>query len=265
MSTLIDVNMSGTPLKISCLPQHEWFWTAINRGFWEGNTLMALAGRVTPQTLYIDVGTWIGPTLMFAGSRAKRAIGVEPDAVAMAAAMTNLSLNPHIAQKVSLHSHALGAQGGVLELWSEEFGNSETTAVKGRGANKMTFMAMGIDEFLDSVLGDEPHVFIKVDIECGEYSFVPALCDSLKRRNVKADLYVSFHASLMVDEKRTMKSWAANLARNGMLLETLSDYGRIHTFNGEWVEASHNPREASEFAAWMDTGGTDASFLVVPR
>lgn len=262
MSRLLDVAMGGATIHVSSAPQHDWFWDEVSRGQWEPNTIRILSDQIGPDTLYIDVGTWIGPTVLLGATRARRVVGVEPDAVAMAALLQNLSLNPELKQRVALHNHALAAQDGPLTMWSQDFGNSMTTSVPGRGANSMTFLAMGVSKFLDMVIKDEPHVFIKVDVESGEYTLVPALCAELRRRGIKADLYVSFHASIMIDEQRSFKAWAENLARNGSLLAALADYGTVHTYDNGWHPAEAKVGGLAEFSSWLDTGGTDHTFYV---
>lgn len=262
MTRLLDVTVSETTLRVASEPRHDWFWDEVAGGGWEQNTFAALRQYVGPDTLYIDIGAWIGPTVLYAGNRARRVVAVEPDPIAMSALLRNLDLNPGIKAKVSLHNYAVAAESGALELWSSSFGNSMTTCIAGRGVNSMTFLALGVEAFLDRVLGDEPHVLIKIDVESAEFGLVPALLAALTRRDVAADLHVSFHASLLIDEARSLRPWAANLARNGQLLSALAEYGTIHSFDGEWRPITTHPGACREFSTWMDIGGTDQTFFV---
>lgn len=262
MTRFLDIGIGDATVQVASAPQHDWFWDEVARGGWEQDTFKILQENVGEETLYIDIGAWIGPTVLCGGRLARRIVAVEPDPIAMSALLRNLDLNPEIKSKVSLHNHALAAENGVVELWSGMFGDSMTTCIPGRGVSKMTFLAMGADEFLDRALGDEQHVLIKIDVESAEFELVPALLSSLERRGVRADLYVSFHASILIDEARSMRQWAANLARNGQLLSKLADYGTIHTYDGQWRPITEHPGAQREFLSWMDTGGTDHSFFV---
>ena len=70
--------------------QHQRFWTKVEDGSWEPETFGVFDRFVTRETTYLDVGSWEGPTLLYAGQRAKTAYGFEPDPVAPAHGIQSL-------------------------------------------------------------------------------------------------------------------------------------------------------------------------------
>ena len=57
------------------------FWDRLEQGHWEPETLAVFDHYIGPETLHVDIGSWIGPTLLYAAERARLAIGFEPDPV----------------------------------------------------------------------------------------------------------------------------------------------------------------------------------------
>ncbi len=81
---------------------NDEFWTSILD--WEPATFEAFHKLITPDTTVIDIGAWIGPTVLFAAHLAKRVIAVECDPHAMFELSQNVLQNPHLSPRISLTS-----------------------------------------------------------------------------------------------------------------------------------------------------------------
>lgn len=113
------------------------FWTLLASGKWEPETLRVLDVLVGPATHYLDIGTWIGPTALYAAARGAVVHAFEPDPEALKGLDRHLEINPHLAKKVTVHRYAPGAQAGTLLLTSTKLGNSKSTLRRGRAGESV--------------------------------------------------------------------------------------------------------------------------------
>ena len=183
-------------------PRHARLWSRLESGAWEPDTFAAMRLCLTPASLHLDIGAWIGPTVLYAAGIAHRAVAVEPDPVAMAALLANLALNPERADRILPVAAAVAGLSGPLDLYAKQFGESLTSRFPVARARRLTAFALGADELLARCLGEARHVLVKVDVEGGEYDLVPSLCEGLARRGIAADLLLSLHGSLLAETDR---------------------------------------------------------------
>ena len=69
-----------------------------------------------PGATYIDFGSWIGPTVMFATPYAARVYALEPDPTAYKNVYWNVKANPHIAAKVTVKNLCISNASGSLTM-----------------------------------------------------------------------------------------------------------------------------------------------------
>ncbi len=174
------------------------FWSRMAAMNFEPSTVQTLAINVRPETTFIDVGGWFGPMTLFAGYKAKRIITLEADPVALKWLRRNLSLNPEIEARTTLIDKALAPEKGVAR-----FGTN-----RGKGGNSMSSLAhdtMATTWEVETVTpaeiaalaGDGP-IFVKMDIEAGEYALGETLADLLDRPD--AGLLLSLHPKVALGE-----------------------------------------------------------------
>jgi hypothetical protein len=82
MSINISINDLGFAVESEKVGQHDRFWSKVNRGAWEVDTYRVIDAHTDAQTLAIDCGAWIGPTVLYTAQRAGLCVGFEPDPVA---------------------------------------------------------------------------------------------------------------------------------------------------------------------------------------
>ena len=88
------------------------FWQMVSSGAWEPDTFEVLQKYLSKNCSYLDIGAWVGPTVLFGAQLAKACYAFEPDPVAHAALKRNLELNPHI-NNVTASTTAVGTTTGT--------------------------------------------------------------------------------------------------------------------------------------------------------
>jgi FkbM family methyltransferase len=157
--------------------------------------------------IYIDVGAWIGPTVLYCANIYKKVIAIEPDPVDLQRLKRNLSANNF--KNIVLIEKGLSSENGVTKFGGNgSLGNSESTLLiadkeeylsyKGKHTSVhshneiVEIETITIEKLLEQQNIDPEHIgLIKMDIEGGEKIVVPALVNFLNK--YKPVFYVSLH------------------------------------------------------------------------
>jgi len=174
------------------------FWKRMSEVNFEPSTIQTLAIHVRDDTTFIDAGGWFGPMTLFAGYKAKRVITIEADPVALTWLKRNLSLNPAIEARTTIVDKALAPTKGVAT-----FGTN-----RGKGGNSMSSLAHDkmattwevetITPAEIAVLAGDGPIFVKMDIEAGEYALGETLGDLLDRPD--AGFLISLHPKVALGD-----------------------------------------------------------------
>lgn len=79
---------------------------------------------------YLDIGAWVGPTVLYGAHLAKHVYAVEPDPVAFGEWNENLTLNSPISSKVTPVNAALSEKTGTTNLYiRSEYGDSTPSLI----------------------------------------------------------------------------------------------------------------------------------------
>ena len=174
----------------------QW-WGKVEAGEWEPATFQAFEMFVEPGSIVVDMGAWIGPTSLFAATRAAHVHAFEPDPTAFDILKRNLALNSDLEDRISVQQAAVGTAPGTATLFNDQPGNSGSSLVGGPSPDEhgqpAGFAQVRIIDglaFLESL--DMPHVsFIKIDIEGAEYDLIPHIAPLLEE--YRPTLHLSFH------------------------------------------------------------------------
>ncbi|CAF2254585.1 unnamed protein product [Rotaria magnacalcarata] len=80
------------------------WWRKDFTGGGENGTFGVFQKFLTPNTVHIDFGAWIDPTVLFAANIAKRVIAFECDPYAARELIANIRVNPYLSHKISVSS-----------------------------------------------------------------------------------------------------------------------------------------------------------------
>lgn len=183
-------SINGRSLAADVSPRYEKFWKLFGEKRWEPTTFEVFDRCLTPKSHYVDVGAWIGPTLLYAAHIARRCTAFEPDPVAYCALEKNLSHNPGLAERCSVHHAALAENDGLIPMIAPDgAGKSETSCLLPNGQGSFEAKAFDAARLFRERLADAD--FIKMDIEGGEYDVIPAMSEFIRDR--RPQVLLSLH------------------------------------------------------------------------
>jgi FkbM family methyltransferase len=192
--------------------------------FWEINTHKIFDKFLDPAYSYIDIGAFIGPTVLYGAFIAKKVYAIEPDPIAFKELGKNVSLNPKLKDKIELHQKCIhirsekvkfgSMSGGGDSISSIQFSNSKTSWV----VDGITFEKFVKENDIQDCN------FIKMDIEGGEVFVLPSMKDYLKTN--KPVLYLSMHPIFFKNPREDTKK----------IIDILKIYKNIYTEKGQKIE-----------------------------
>jgi ribosomal protein L11 methylase PrmA len=79
------------------------WWERISKKEWEPYTIQIMQQLVTPDSIVVDLGAWVGVTPIVSALLGAYVFAFEPDPTAFGEMMVNIGLNSHLDAKVSVH------------------------------------------------------------------------------------------------------------------------------------------------------------------
>ena len=207
-------------------PYHIGFWRDVERKRWEPGLFDILERHLGPTSVYVDVGAWIGPTVIFGARKCRRVYCIEPDPDAYQYLLWNLRLNE--LRNVTPFNVALAAETGIRRMVSPAggLGDSKSSLLPAPGAAGGALVpCMRWPDWLAFTGADRPD-FIKMDIEGGEFEVIPSMAEYLQRE--RPALYLSLHAPLL-DAKDRERGMDTLLNLLGQFPTRLGEDGRSVT------------------------------------
>ncbi|PEM05402.1 methyltransferase FkbM [Bacillus cereus] len=212
-------------------------WNLINNNSWEEYTFNILDKFLDEHHSYLDIGAWVGPTVLYGANLAKHVYAIEPDPIAFQELKKNLDLNPSISSKITLVHAALSSQTGTINLYKgNEYGDSTSSLIPGNSVHSCIVNCMTIDELI-TTYNIKHFNFIKIDIEGSEYSLIPSMQKFLEIE--KPTLYLSIHPPFLrktLNRKYTCQQELELECEynkiNKRLVESLYMYKYIYDKNG---------------------------------
>ncbi len=230
--------LGGEPFRLD--PYHSKFWRKASSGSWEPETFAVLAKHLDADHDYLDIGAWIGPTVLFGARKARRVICFEPDATAFRHLAWNIELNG--LTNVSAFPVALSQRFGVARMASfgGEAGDSMSSLLAD-GAHGTDVLTIGWEDFAEAT--DLSHVsLVKMDIEGAEFDVLPQLIPWLQEH--RPALFLSTHGPYLDAATRT--------ERLRTLAEQLSFYGTCRDDAGNTgFETLTSPRALDSFPTFL--------------
>ena len=172
-----------------------WFQNSYEN--WEENTFTVFDKFLSNDKIYIDIGAWIGPIVLYACQKSSKVICFEPDPIAQKILTDNISINNF--KNIISYNYAISDKEGTAILNSNytNFAGSVSTLLSVETGTVISGQTCEVKTvILENVLSElniDPRSIslIKIDIEGGEKFVVPQIINYLEK--TKIPLYISIH------------------------------------------------------------------------
>lgn len=158
----------------------DWFHDVYTDGTWEPDTKQVLTDHLTPDSLFIDVGAWIGPVTLWALDLEARVHAYEPDPLAYTALLRNVGNRRCFAMNRAV-SHQSEVRLAAPE--GNTLGDSNTR-ISPTGIAVATITP-------ERVLHDTEPALIKIDVEGYETEILQDFLDM-----ASCPIWISWHMPL---------------------------------------------------------------------
>lgn len=216
----VETDLAGQEFRTD--PYHSSFWRKASAGRWEPQTFEILSRHLAMGRDYLDIGAWIGPTVLFGARHARQVIALEPDPTAYRALAWNIELNG--LENVSALPVALADRVGVTRMagMRGERGDSTTSLLNPEGEAGSDVVTLDWATFAGSLdLSDV--ALVKIDVEGAEFDLVPQMAEWLAK--TRPAVLLSTHAPYLPKAQRS-----AAMARLGA---ALAMYDQWRTVDGK--------------------------------
>ncbi|PGW55256.1 FkbM family methyltransferase [Bacillus thuringiensis] len=237
-NNILSISKRNTTFNIIPSSNSITAWNLINNNNWEEYTFDILDKFLSKNYNYLDIGAWVGPTVLYGANLAKHVYAIEPDPIALQELQNNLNLNPSISSKITLIHAALSSQTGTSNLYKgNEYGDSTSSLIPANSNHSCVVNCMTIDELI--ITYNIKHFnFIKIDIEGSEYNLIPSMKKFLEIE--KPTLYLSLHPPFLrktlIRQYTCQNQLEYNYNKiNKNLIESLYMYKYIYDTNGNLI------------------------------
>jgi len=204
---------------LSVADDQPTYWDKVERGRWEPETLALIDREVAPGTTFLDLGAWVGPTALYAAARGAQVIALEADPVALSQLRRNLAVNPALARRIEVLARAVHASAGRVTFGARRKpGDSMSSVLIAPGAATWTADTI-TPAALAARIDARAQLFVKMDIEGGEYELLPSMRPLLDRPGCR--VLVSFHPGILAT---VLPDAAAQAAATGRALEVFAGF-----------------------------------------
>ena len=191
------ININGRGFQVETGDNTE-FWDKVNSGRWEPETYELFDDLITSDSLFLDIGAWIGSTALYAAQISQKTIAFEPDPLAFANLSVNASLNADTiwADRLHIVNKAVNADGSNIQIGSRgDGGDSMSSALFSDSETVWMVAGASLTEIVSQYAEPGQPIVLKVDIEGGEYQLIPQISKLLAQPNVK--MILSLHPEFL--------------------------------------------------------------------
>jgi FkbM family methyltransferase len=167
------------------------YWRAVTQGAWEPRTFPIFERFIDREHSYIDLGAYVGVTLLYGCQLARRAYGVEADPIAFPELRSNVEANRPLTDNVQVTQVCIAPRSGVVAFGNcGEGGDTTSSVLFGNRRTHWTVPALSFEDFIRRHGIDDCN-FIKMDIEGGEYALLPTMLPYLRAQ--RPTVHLSLH------------------------------------------------------------------------
>lgn len=206
-------------------PEHKSYLKDFNDGVWEPLTFEIFDAFLDPHCAYIDIGAFIGTTVLYGCQLAKHTYALEPDPVAFRYLEANVALNPDLAPLITLSPTGLYTENGEIllgESLNQQGGMSTSSLFCSEALISWKVPSITFDSFIRENKISE-YNFIKMDIEGAEAFVLPDMQATLKRD--RPTLFLALHPPFFNENPDNIHN----------IIDVLNDFDHVFTADGREI------------------------------
>jgi len=201
---MINIDVYGIKFNVSDAPvsdkEMSAFWEKYNRGEWETYTIDIYKTFLKKDYTYLDIGCWIGPTVLHGAQLAKKCYCFEPDNLSYKYLLNNIEANPDVAQNINAYNFGISDKNEQVNFYVGSGSTSMSSMIPNSENEGSYYKAEMLDiETMIKRTGININDvnFIKIDVGGTEYNLIPKLIEFLQKNNSRPTLYLSIHAPFL--------------------------------------------------------------------
>jgi len=240
-----SITINNVDYQVTNATRFSEFWTHVNNGTWESSTINVITKNLNSNDVYIDIGAWIGPTVLAAASTGCTVHAYEPDPVAFAELSANIQVNE--IDCITLNNVALFDRNGEMSFGSgrgETLGNSISSLMNGQGSIQVPVRDIA-NESTQSFF--KRCKLLKIDVEGAEYVIMPRMASYLTEH--QPNLLLSIHG-MKTAGYRGFAGFLKMMRHRLMILELLWPY------KYQFIESRRG---------WLDSNASWANFSLLKK
>ena len=181
------ITLDGSTFRVP----HDPFWKRFADG-WEPESARLYESAVNRGSVVVDIGAWIGPTILFALARgAARIVALEPNPKSFSALERLVALNPGTESRITLVNAALSECEGSLTMGMPA--DDDDSSRFGLGGVGVEVRSTTLSRLLEETAVGVPDL-VKIDIEGAEVLLSEDLAELSRRRGQV--VHLSIHVPL---------------------------------------------------------------------
>lgn len=196
-ATGLRVDVRGKSFQVAP-GRFDGFWARVSDGRWEPESFQLFDRFVDEKTTVIDFGAWIGPTVLYLAQISARTLAFEADPEAYALLAQNLSLNADKTWHDRIEAHHCGIHhsGQPITLGAHKQAGDSMSSVLMQGSDTTWQVpTRTLQDVIGAACGPDEKVFVKMDIEGGEFEMLPHLGPLLA--DPRITFYISMHPGIL--------------------------------------------------------------------
>jgi FkbM family methyltransferase len=185
---------------------NEKFWGRVRDGKWESGTFSVFDRFIDDRHSYIDIGAWIGPTVLYGSQLAKHCYAIEPDPLNFKLLEDNIRLNPGLNDKITLYNGAIWNKNGYATLGSHGLGYATGSVLKEDLECAINVNCMTFEDFIVHY-GIRDCNFVKIDTEGAEIVIMQGMENFIREQKptIQLSLHPRDYMDLENDSKRILQ------------------------------------------------------------
>lgn len=261
---MLNINKRGCIINTHSTSRYREFWNQYALNNWEEETFCILDRFTNKDKDYIDIGSWIGPTVLYAAHKSKRVFAFDPDPHAFNELVCNIKINSELSPKIVSFNAAITQESGTRMITGRRgLGTSETSFLSTNASDDtaLEVRTMSLSDLTAQYI-DLDISLVKIDIEGFEFELIPAIEFFLK--NYRPTLYISLHKQFLAENfvKKLTEKYDYTTALRAQqigyvhqhvalltmrIVESLSFYEKMYSVNGDPISLKEIVENSSGF------------------